>query len=67
MKLNVGGIESIVRILIGVVLLYGALYGYVGWWGLVGIFILATGLGRFSPLKALLGINSNDGEEEAHH
>ena len=67
MKLNVGGIESVVRIFIGVVLLYGALYGYIGWYGLVGIIVLATGLGRFCPLKALLKINSNDGEEGAHH
>ena len=67
MKLNVGGIESVVRIFIGVMLLYGALYGYIGWYGLVGIIVLATGLGRFCPLKALLKINSNDGEEGAHH
>ena len=67
MKLNVGGLESLVRISIGVALIYGALYGYIGYVGLFGVLILATGVGRFSPLKALMGINHYHEEESSDH
>ncbi len=67
MKLNVGGLESLIRISLGVALIYGALYGYIGWIGLLGVIPLATGLGRYCPLKALMGLNSYHGEEGADH
>jgi len=67
MKLNVGNIESFIRIFIGVCLTYATLHAYIGQWGYVGVYIIATGLGRFSPLKAILGLNGNRGEPKAHH
>lgn len=67
MKLNVGCLESLVRIAIGVALVYGALYGYIGYAGLFGAIILATGLGRFCPVKALLGLNHFHCEGEGQH
>ena len=67
MKLNVGCLDSVVRISIGVALIYGALYGYIGYVGLLGVIVLATGLGRFCPLKALMGLNHYHGDEIAHH
>ena len=57
MKLNVGGPDRILRILVGIVL--------IGWtfvggpqWAWVGIVSLATGLFRFCPLYSLFGFNS---------
>ena len=59
MKLNLGNIESFIRIFVGVCLIYGALYGVIGQWGFLGVIALATGMGRFCPLYSILGINKN--------
>ena len=58
MKINVGGIDRILRILVGVVLVDLAATGLVGWWGWLGVLPLATGLFRFCPAYPLLGINT---------
>lgn len=59
MKINVGGIDRILRILVGVVLVVLAATGLVvGWWGWLGVLPLATGLFRFCPAYPLLGINT---------
>ena len=42
MKTNVGGIDRILRIVIGLVLIGLAATGTVGWWGWLGIVPLAT-------------------------
>ena len=44
MKLNVGGAERVVRIVIGVILLSLTIVGPRSWWGLVGVVPLVTGL-----------------------
>jgi hypothetical protein len=67
MKLNVGPVESFIRIFVGVCLLYATLHAYVGEWGYFSVYILGTGLSRFSPMKAILGINGNTGEITANH
>ena len=43
MKSNVGGIDRILRIVIGLVLVGLAANGSVGWWGWLGLVLLATG------------------------
>ncbi|MCA0327442.1 MAG: DUF2892 domain-containing protein [Proteobacteria bacterium] len=58
MKLNVGGIDRILRIVVGVVLIALAAMGNIGWWGYIGIVPLVTGLFRFCPLYTLLGMNT---------
>ena len=58
MKLNVGGIDRILRIAIGLVLIGLAATGTVGWWGWLGVVPLATGLFRFCPAYGLLGMNT---------
>ncbi|HEV7263972.1 MAG TPA: DUF2892 domain-containing protein [Falsiroseomonas sp.] len=49
MTSNVGGVDRILRILAGVVLLALGAFGPLGWWGLVGLVPLATGLTRSCP------------------
>ncbi|NDC79282.1 MAG: DUF2892 domain-containing protein [Chitinophagia bacterium] len=66
MKLNVGNLESFLRIFAGVCLLYGALYGAIGSWGYLGVVLMATGLGRFCPLTSLLGISTYRCETGSH-
>ena len=58
MKCNVGGIDRVLRIAVGLVLVGLAASGIVGLWGWIGIVPLATGLFRFCPLYPVLGINS---------
>jgi hypothetical protein len=68
MKLNVGNLESFFRIFTGVVLLFCALYGFIGQWGLLGAVLIGTGMARFCPLTALLGINTYrcEGQSDSH-
>lgn len=58
MKLNVGGIDRIARIAIGLVLLGLAATGTVGWWGWLGIVPLATGVIGWCPPYAIFGFNT---------
>lgn len=43
MKLNVGGMDRILRIVVGLVLIAPAATGTVGWWGWLGVVPLLTG------------------------
>ena len=58
MKANVGGIDRILRIFSGLVLIALAATGTVGIWGWIGIVPLLTGLVRWCPVYPLLGISS---------
>ena len=58
MKSNVGGIDRILRIVIGAVLVVLAATGQVGVWGWIGLLPLATGLMGWCPPYSLLGINT---------
>jgi hypothetical protein len=61
MKCNVGRIDRVLRISIGLVLVALAASNEVGAWGWIGIVPLASGLFKFCPLYPILGINSCDG------
>ena len=58
MTSNVGGIDRILRIVLGVVFVALAATGTVGAWGWVGLVPLATGLIGWCPPYGLLGINT---------
>ena len=58
MKTNVGGIDRILRIVAGLVLIALAATGIIGIWGWIGIAPLLTGIFRFCPAYALLGMNT---------
>lgn len=58
MKFNVGGIDRILRILVGLVLIALAATGTVGLWGYIGIVPLLTGIFRFCPAYPLLGVST---------
>ena len=58
MKINVGTPDRVLRVVIGLVLIALAATGTVGWWGWLGVVLLATGLFRFCPAYALLGVNT---------
>lgn len=58
MKCNVGGIDRILRIAVGALLVALAITNVVGWWACLGLIPLTTGLFRFCPAYPLLGITS---------
>ncbi len=58
MKFNVGGMDRILRIVVGLVLIALAVTGAISWWGWLGVIPLATGLFRFCPAYSLLGMNT---------
>lgn len=58
MKFNVGGIDRILRIIIGLVLIALAATNTVGLWGYIGLMPLLTGIFRFCPAYGLLGVNT---------
>lgn len=55
---NVGNIDKWIRIVAGVTLLGLGAFGPVGWWGLIGIVPLATGLMGSCPAYSLIGVNT---------
>jgi len=58
MKTNVGGIDKVLRIIIGLVLTGLAASGVVGAWGWIGIVPLLTGVFGSCPAYTLLGLNT---------
>ncbi|HTT09349.1 MAG TPA: DUF2892 domain-containing protein [Burkholderiaceae bacterium] len=55
MKANVGTVDRVVRVLIGLLLIALAARGTVGAWGYIGVVPLATGLLSFCPAYRLFG------------
>ena len=60
MEANVGGVDRIVRIVVGLALLslLFVLEGNARWWGLIGLVPLATGLLRWCPAYLPFGIKT---------
>jgi len=58
MKLNVGGIDRLLRAALGLALIALAVTGTVGWWGWLGVVPLATAAIGWCPPYALLGIST---------
>ena len=60
MKANVGGVDKILRIVVGLGLLSLILIleGNARCWGLVGLVPLLTGVVNFCPLYTLIGVNT---------
>ncbi len=58
MKCNVGSVDRLLRIIIGLVI---ALLGVVfdSWWGLIGLVPIATGLFKFCPLYVPFKISTD--------
>ena len=58
MKTNVGNVDRILRIVLGLALIALTLTGAIGVWGWIGVVPLATAAFRFCPLYTLLGFSS---------
>lgn len=58
MSLNVGGIDRVLRIILGAALLAWAFFGGPWWVGVIGLVPLLTGLFSICPVYSLLGIKT---------
>ncbi|MGI9152362.1 MAG: YgaP family membrane protein [Rubrivivax sp.] len=58
MKTNVGGIDRILRAVIGLALIALTLTGTIGVWGWIGVVPLLTAALGFCPLYTVLGFSS---------
>ena len=58
MKSNVGGIDRLLRVVAGLVLIALTLTGTIGTWGWIGVVPLLTGLVSFCPIYPLLGLST---------
>jgi hypothetical protein len=58
MKTNVGSIDRIARMLIGLLLITLAAMGTIGMWGWIGIVPLATAAFSVCPLYSILGLST---------
>ena len=58
MKTNVGSIDRIARVLLGLLLITLAAMGTIGMWGWIGIVPLATAAFGVCPLYSILGLNT---------
>jgi len=58
MKINMGGIDRILRVVLGLVLIALTLTGTIGAWGWIGVVPLATAAFGFCPLYTVLGFST---------
>ena len=58
MRVNVGNVDRVVRIVAGLALIGLAVAGTIGPWGYIGIVPLLTGLTRVCPAYSLVGVDT---------
>ena len=58
MKINVGSIDRVLRIIVGLALIALTAAGIIGVWGWIGVIPLLTGIFRFCPAYTLLGMST---------
>lgn len=58
MKANVGNADRILRIVVGGLLIAGAVSGLIGVWGWIGVVPLATGIIRVCPAYLPFGLST---------
>lgn len=57
-SMNVGILDRIIRIILGLALIGLAYFEMIGAWGYLGLIPLVTGLIKWCPLYTLLGIQT---------
>lgn len=58
MSRNVGTIDRVLRIIVGLALIAAAATGTIGVWGWIGVVPVLTALVGFCPAYTLLGLSS---------
>ncbi len=58
MDANVGGLDRILRVVVGLALIGAAVTGYLGAWAYIGIVPLVTAVVGFCPAYKLIGLST---------
>ncbi len=58
MRVNESGMERVVRVLAGLIILSLVFVGPQSWWGLIGLVPLVTGLAGNCPVYSILGVST---------
>jgi hypothetical protein len=58
MKINVGGTDRILRVVLGLALIGMAAFGVIGAWGWIGVVPLLTAAMGYCPLYTVLGFST---------
>lgn len=58
MQANVGSVDRIIRIVVGLALISATLSGSIGVWGWLGVILVATGVFRFCPAYLPFGLRT---------
>lgn len=58
MQVNVGTVDRVIRIAVGLLLIGLAATGRIGVWGWIGVVPLITGFVRFCPAYSILGLKT---------
>ena len=57
-RLNIGNLDRLVRLLLGLLLVSLAATGVIGAWGYIGIVLMLTGVAAYCPLYTLVGFGT---------
>ncbi|HDP97880.1 MAG TPA: DUF2892 domain-containing protein [bacterium] len=58
MKQNIGAMDKLIRIIVGLVIILLGVFGVIGWWGLIGLIPIITALVGHCPIYAPFGIST---------
>lgn len=58
MKINMGTTDRTLRLIVGIVLIALGLTGVIGWWGLIGVVLVATAVVRVCPAYLPFGFST---------
>lgn len=58
MKINMGSIDRVLRIVVGLLLVVLTAAGTIGLWGWIGVVPLLTGAFGICPAYTLIGVNT---------
>lgn len=61
MKTNVGGVDRVVRIVVGLAIIAAGV-AFKSWWGAIGALLLLTGLIRWCPAYLPFGLSTGKGK-----
>ena len=58
MTTNIGSVDRLLRLGLGILLIALSLLGVIGLWGWIGLVLLATGFLKFCPAYSLFGFKT---------
>lgn len=58
MKINMGTTDRTLRLIAGIILIALGLTGVFGWWGIIGVVLVATAVVRVCPAYLPFGLST---------